>query len=348
MPEFKIATIAIGRDQPPFVIAEAGVHHYGSVESAKTYIGEAAAAGAQAIKFQTYTADKLVTTWAELYWDDPRYKTQYDVFKEKPVLGEAVYAELMAHAANLGIVFLSTPFDVGSASMLAGLGMAAFKIASADLTNLPLIRHVAGFGKPILLSTGASLFAEIETAVRAIQEFHGEIALLHCSLAYPTPLKDANLKRIDALTTRFPDCVIGYSDHTLPQESELACPLAVARGARVIEKHFTLDRSLPGDDHYHAVDPQGLKRLVVNCANAVLLGGTGAEMTDVEQAARRSARRSIVAARPLPRGTVLAPSDLDYKRPGHGLSPADAQDVIGKRLKCDVAYDALITLDLLD
>ncbi len=346
--DFDIGQFRIGGTCDPFVIAEAGVHHYGSLESAKAYIDAAAAAGAQSIKFQTYTADKLVTTWAELYWDDRRYKTQYDVFKEKAGFNAAQYAELAAHAARRDIVLLSTPFDTESASMLNEIGMTAYKIASADVTNLPLIRHIARFDKPVLLSTGASHFSEVEDAVRAIREVHGRIALLHCSLAYPTPLKDANLARIDALAARFPDCVIGYSDHTLPEESELPCPLAVSRGARVVEKHFTLDRRLPGDDHYHAVDPAGLSRLVENCAKAALLPGDGREITEVEQAARRSARRSIVAARPLAQGTVLSGEDLDYKRPGHGLPPSRAESVIGMRLTRDVSYDALILPEMLE
>lgn len=348
MPSFNIGGVPIGGSAGVYVIAEAGVHHYGSVETAKAYIDAAAAAGAQAIKFQTYTADKLATTWAPLYWNDPNYKTQYEVFREKKALSPAEYGSLFEHAGRRGIAFLSTPFDVGSARMLNELGVPAIKLASADITNFPLIRAVAQFRKPILLSTGASTFDEVDAAVKLIAETHSDIALLHCSLAYPTPLRDANLRRIEALAARFPNVVIGYSDHTQPGESELACPLAAFLGANVIEKHFTLDRTLPGDDHYHAVDPQGLARLVENCAKAVMQAGNGAEMTEVEQAARIHARRSIVAARDLSRGSVLAESDLDYKRPGHGLPPSQAAAVIGKRLIRDVAYDGLITADMLE
>lgn len=346
MPGFDIGGVPVGGGV--YVIAEAGVHHYGSVESAKAYIDAAADAGAQAIKFQTYTADKLVTTWAPLYWVEPKYKTQHEVFRQKKALSTAEYVALVAHAAKRGIAFLSTPFDVGSAQMLNELGMPAVKLASADITNFPLIRAVAQFRKPILLSTGASTFEEVDAAVKLIGETHSEIALLHCSLAYPTPLRDANLRRIAALAARFPDVVIGYSDHTQPSESELACPLAAFLGAKVIEKHFTLDRSLPGDDHYHAVDPAGLARLVENCAKAVMQAGSGAEMTEIEQAARTHARRSIVAARDLRRGSVLSEGDLDYKRPGHGLPPSQAAAVIGKRLTRDVPYDGLITADMLE
>jgi len=348
MPGFKIGDVAVGGTAGVYVVAEAGVHHYGSVDTAKAYIDAAAGAGAQAIKFQTYTADKLVTTWAPLYWDEPKYKTQHEVFHQKKALSTAEYVSLFEHAAKRGIAFLSTPFDIGSAQMLNDLGMPAVKLASADITNFPLIRAAAQFRKPILLSTGASTFEEVGAAVNLIRETHRDVALLHCSLAYPTPLRDANLRRIEALAERFPDVVIGYSDHTQPGESELACPLAAFLGAKVVEKHFTLDRSLPGDDHYHAVDPEGLARLVENCAKAVMQSGSGAEMTEVEQAARTHARRSIVAARALSRGRVLSADDLDYKRPGHGLPPSQASSVIGRRLTRDVPYDGLITADMLE
>jgi N-acetylneuraminate synthase len=342
MVSLRIGKTEIGTGHRPYVIAEAGVHHYGSVALAKDYIAAAADAGAQAIKFQTYTAAALTTTWAELYWNDPRYKSQFDVFKEKKSLSTDDYRELADFAAECGIDFLSTPFDIESADMLNALGMPAFKIASADLTCLPLLRHIADFGKPMLLSTGASYFDEIAATVSAIGAINNQIALLHCSLAYPTPLKDANLARIDALKIRFSQHVIGYSDHTRPDESELACPLAAMRGARIIEKHFTLDRSLAGDDHYHAVDPAGLRRLVKNCGDAVAMVGNGAELSDAELPARRGARRSIVAARDLKAGTVLTANDLAFKRPGHGLPPSEYETLLGLRLKRDVVYDGLI------
>ena len=348
MPSFAIGCHEVGQDHAPFIIAEAGVHHYGSMDLAKAHVLHARVAGAQSIKFQTYTADRLVTYWAKLYWDDPRYETQHEVFKTVKSFTEDQYAELFRFAADLGIVFLSTPFDLDSVTMLDELGMGAFKIASADLTNLPLIRKCAATGKPILLSTGAATFDEVDATVRAVREHHDRIALLHCSLAYPTPIQDANLARLDRLRERFPECVLGYSDHTQPGVSELACPLSVARGARVIEKHFTLNTSLPGDDHYHAVDAEGLKRLVKNCNDAFsMTSGAGREMTEAEQPARHNARRSIVATRKLAAGHTIEASDIDYKRPGYGLSPAEADKVIGRRLTVAVDYDELITMDKL-
>jgi N-acetylneuraminate synthase len=343
MPGFEVETHRIAADCPPYVIAEAGVHHYGSIEYAKAYILQARIAGVQAIKFQTYTADKLVTNWAELYWNDPRYKTQYDVFKEKLGFTRDQYAELMRYARELGVTFLSTPFDLDSATMLNELGMPAIKIASADLTNFPLLDHVARFGRPVMLSTGAATFDEIEQAVRVVHAHHDQLVLLHCSLAYPTPVAAANLRRLEKLGQRFPSILFGYSDHTQPGESELACPMAVALGARVVEKHFTLNTALAGDDHYHAVDADGLKRLMKNCRDAFDMLGAGEEVTSVEAAARRSARRSIVAARPLKAGAVLSREDLDYKRPGHGLAPSEAENILGKTLLVDIGYDALIT-----
>ena len=343
MPEFAIAGLPVGPDHPPYVIAEAGVHHYDSLELAKAHVLQARIAGVQAIKFQTYTAKRLTTHWAELYWKDPTFKTQFEVFAAKRGLSHPEYAELVAYAQGLGITFLSTPFDTDSADLLAEFEMAAYKIASADLTNRPLLDHVARKGKPVLLSTGASTFEEIAAAAATVAEAGAPLALLHCSLAYPTPVAQANLGRIRRLAERFgASTVIGYSDHTQPQLSEVACPAAVALGARVIEKHFTLNKHLGGDDHYHAVDAEGLKRLVRDCADAFRMCQGDAEITEVERAARSYARRSIVAARDLPAGTVVQLTDLDFKRPGTGLSPTEVDQVVGRRLLAAVPYDGLL------
>lgn len=341
-PEIRIGSLVIGDEHPPFVIAEAGVHHDNSIELAKALIRAARVAGAHAIKFQTYSADRIAARWAPTYWDSAPGLTQYDIFAERSRLSADDYAELIAYANELGIIFLSTPFDPDAASLLDELGMPAFKIASADLTNTPLLRSVTAFGKPIILSTGASTFAEITAAVQLVRSAGVPLCLMHCTLSYPTRLDDANLRRIEALREKYPDAIIGYSDHTRPSDSELACPLSVALGARIIEKHFTLNPYLPGDDHYHAVDPPGLARLVKGCREAALMTAASVEMVEAEQAARTYARRSIVAARPLPAGTIITPQDIDFKRPGTGLSPTEADRVVGKRLLRDLAADDLI------
>lgn len=345
MTDFDVGGLRVGFDQPPFVIAEAGVHHKNDVALAKEYIRAAHQAGAHAIKFQTYKASRLATRWAPAYWDAEPGRTQHDIFAERDKLGADDYRELFAYAAEVGIVMLSTPFDDESAAMLDSMGMPVFKIASADLTDWPLLRAVAELGKPMILSTGASRFDEVRAVVDRLRPYGVPLALLHCTLSYPTPLAAANLLRITELRRAFGDLPIGYSDHTQPQDSELACPLSVALGARIVEKHFTLDRSLPEDDHYHAVDPAGLARLVRGCADAYTMSSEYAEMTAVEEAARERARRSIVASRKIDRGEVLGADNLDFKRPGTGLSPMQVDAVVGRTAKRALEPDELIRLE---
>lgn len=341
----RIGPHEVGPHTVPFVIAEAGVHHDNSVSLAKEYILQARIAGAHAVKFQTYEASRLVTRWAPTYWDEGSNRSQFDVFADRSQLDRDDYAELFEYASELGIVLLSTPFDGKSAEILADLGMPAFKVASADITNWPLLRKLASYGRPMLLSTGASTLEEVESSVRELSDADISLAVLHCTLSYPTSVADANLRRIRALNERFPDLVLGYSDHTQPQDSELACPLAVALGARVIEKHFTLNKLLPGDDHYHAVDEAGLKRLVKNCADSYKMTSSFREVVDAEKDARKYARRSIVAARELPAGSVLSRGDIDFKRPGTGLPPTAVDQVLGKRLTVSKEEDELIRLE---
>lgn len=366
MTGFEIAGRRVGPEEPPYVIAEAGVHHRNDVELARRYVDAAHRAGADAIKFQTYSADRLATQWAPLYWseateaerrtsqpaDAPRHaggltppRTQHEVFAERSLLCEEDYRSLVEHAEESGITLLSTPFDEDAASMLDRVGVPAFKIASADITHVALLRRVASFGKPVLLSTGASTMEEVAEAARILAEAGVAHGLLHCSLSYPTALEDANLRRIEMLADRFPDAVSGYSDHTLPEETELACPLAVALGARVIEKHFTLDPSLSGDDHYHSVDPGGLERLVRRCRQAAIMTPPPDEMRPCEMPARENARRSVVAARDLAAGAIIGEDDVDFKRPGTGLSPAAVDRVLGRRLTRSIERDKLVRLE---
>ena len=209
-----------------------------------------------------------------------------------------------------------------------------------------MLKHIKQFNKPILLSTGASTFEEIRRTVELLDGV--PIALLHCSLSYPTTVADANLNRIQMLKEEFPHIILGYSDHTQPQDSEITCPLSVGLGVKVIEKHYTLNKYAEEDDHYHAVDQDGLKRLVKNCRDAFLMMQGSVEITDVELEARKFARRSIVANTHLSAGTILKAEHLAYKRPGTGISPTDVNRVIGKHLTQNVEADALITTDLLE
>jgi len=345
--DFFIGDRAITAGAAPFIIAEAGVHHRNSIALAKRLVLEAAVAGADAVKFQTYSAARLAARWAPLYWSDSQ-TTQYDVFSTRSLLSRDDYAELFAYADDVGITLLSTPFDDDAAEMLLDLGMPAYKIASADITNQPLLERVASFGVPVLLSTGASKFDEIARAVSVFARASVPLALLHCSLAYPTLVASANLGRLVRLAEEFPDCHIGYSDHTRPSESLIPCSAAVALGACIVEKHFTLNTALPGDDHYHAVDPVGLRRLVEECHAAYAATRYLGEMTDEELPARQHARRSIVAARDIPAGTALGLQHVDFKRPGTGLPPYRLAEVTGRRLKVDVGYDEQIELNQLE
>ena len=343
MNTIQIDRFLIGPNTPPFIIAEAGVHHHNSVELAKAYILNARLAGVQAIKFQTYKAERIAARWAPTYWDAGSGLTQFDIFADRSKLSADDYRVLFNYANELGVLFLSTPFDEDAASMLNDLGMAAFKIASADITHFPMLRHIKQFNKPVLLSTGASTLDEIREAVELLEGV--PVALLHCSLSYPTAIADANLGRIGALRREFPNQVIGYSDHTQPQDTPFACPLAVGLGAQIIEKHYTLNKYLEGDDHYHAVDQQGLIRLVKDCNDAFVMASRSEEMTDAEKAARQYARRSIVATRDLAAGTVIEFADIDFKRPGTGISPTQVDQVLGKTLQRDLTADSLILFD---
>jgi N-acetylneuraminate synthase len=302
-------------------------------------------AGCQSIKFQTYSADRIAARWAPTYWDSGGAVTQHDIFASRSLLSEADYQRLFDEARALGIMLLSTPFDVDAAGMLENLGMAAYKIASADITNFPLLKTVASFGKPVIMSTGAAEMDEIDAAVKLVSEAGAPVALLHCTLTYPTPIPDANLRKVQALAQRYPDRVIGYSDHTQPQDTPFACPAAVALGARIIEKHYTLNKALPEDDHYHAVDQAGLCRLVKDCKDAFAMTRSFEPVVESEHAARQLARRSIVAAADLPAGTVLETQHVDFKRPGTGLSPAKLDALLGRKLTRAVEADGLISLD---
>lgn len=344
----QIGTKTISDDERPFIIAEAGVHHYNSVELAKTYILQASIAGADAIKFQTYSADRIATVWAPTYWDDPSGATQHDIFAKRSNLIQADYQILFQYASELGIMLLSTPFDPDAATLLSEFDMPAYKIASADLTYFPLLEKVASFGKPILLSTGAATYQEIAQSVAFLQKLEVQFSLLHCVLSYPTQVKDANLQRITKLRTKYPNVVIGYSDHTQPQDSTLACPISVAYGARIIEKHFTLNKLLDGDDHYHAVDPNGLKQLVRDCHDAMTMTKPANEMKESEIPARTYARRSIVAAKNLAAGTTITNEDIDFKRPGTGMSPTRKNEVLGRKLTKSLSKDSLIQLEDMD
>lgn len=341
----------------PFIIAEAGVNFYDTaktrgvtpLEEAKHYIDEAKKAGIDAIKFQSYKANTIVSKNSPAYWDTTKEttKTQYELFLKYDAFGEDEYRALYEYSKEKGIVFLSTPFDYASADYLYDM-VDAYKISSSDLSNLPFIRYIAKKGKPIYLSVGASYMDEVKQAVAVMQEENcPEIALLHCVLSYPCKNEDANLNIIKTLKKEFPDLKIGYSDHTLPDDTMTILTSAFFLGAEIIEKHFTLDKSLPGNDHYHAGDTSDFKKAVDNFKLIeTVLGQEEKTVLPCEEIPRREARRSLVITRDMKAGEILTETDLMAKRPGTGISPDKLAEVVGKALAKDCAEDTVLTWEM--
>jgi N-acetylneuraminate synthase len=332
----------------PYIIAEAGVNHEGSMELAKRLIDEAAEGGAQAIKFQTYKAETIASKDSPYYWDITKEPTrsQFELFKKYDKFWKKEYEELARYCETAGIEFMSTPFDVESANFLNDL-MPVFKISSSDLTNLPFIEHQCKFGKPIILSTGAAYKWEVMQAVETIEKYGNKLCLMHCVLNYPTMDENANLGMIKDMIRLFPDVVPGYSDHTLPKDMH-TLEVATLLGAAVIEKHFTHDKTLPGNDHYHAMDKEDLKHFWSKMERTFGLLGTF-EMTALESEApaRANARRSLVAAKNIPAGKAIEFEDLTWKRPASGISPKDINTVIGKVAARDITEDEVMKWNLL-
>jgi N-acetylneuraminate synthase len=328
---------------PPAIIAEAGVNHEGSIDLARRLVDEAAAGGADAIKFQTYRAETLAVADSPAYWDTTKESTptQRKLFAKYDRLWQEDFELLRRHSEDAGVEFMSTPFDRESAIFLADL-VSVFKVASADITNVPFLRLIASFGKPVVLSTGAATLGEIAAALDILTP-RVPVCLMHCILNYPTAHEDANLGMILDLRTRFPDTVPGYSDHTIPDATMSVPVTAALLGARVIEKHFTFDKSLPGNDHYHAMDLADLRLLRRSLAQAfTLVGDASKHPLPSEDPARRYARRSLVAARDIPAGQLITEDDLTWKRPATGISPAAIDEVLGRRARLDIPSDSVL------
>ncbi len=334
------------QNSPVFIIAEAGVNHNGDLQLARKMIAAAAEAGADAIKFQSFRAEKLVTREAmkaeyqKINTGDDR-ETQYEMLK-KLELNEEEHKELMEHCRRMKILFLSTPFDLESAALLEKIGVEAYKISSGDLTDIPLIEAVASCGKPVILSTGMGCLGEVEEAVAAARRMNNEeLVLLHCTTSYPAPYREVNLRAMLTLKEAF-KLPVGYSDHTLGLEIPAA---AVALGARVIEKHFTLDKDLPGPDHRVSLTPGELKAMVRYIRNVEAALGDGCKScTAGEEEAKKIARKSIVAACDIPEGTVITRELLTVKRPGTGLPPGFIKYLLGRKAKTALKKDSLVNL----
>lgn len=334
---------------PPYIIAEAGVNHEGSMEIAKRLIDEAKEGGADAIKFQTYKAHTIASKDSPAYWDTTKEPTlsQYELFTKHDKFWKEEMYVLKEYCDEVGIEFLSTPFDVESATFLNDV-MDVFKISSSDITNKPFIEFMCTFGKPIILSTGASHLHEIQEAVSWIEAKGNPLALLHCVLNYPTPDRNANLGMILGLKKAFPDKIIGYSDHTLPKDMKV-CEMATMLGAVIIEKHFTHDKTLPGNDHYHAMDKEDLKTYKKNLERTFeILGNFQVTSLEDENPARVNARRSLVAKRDIKQGSMITEEDLTFKRPAHGISPKLIREVIGKTALTDIKDDDVLKWNMFE
>lgn len=333
----------------PYIIAEAGVNHEGSMELAKRLIDEAAEGGAHAIKFQTYRADTIASKDSPYYWDLTKEPTrsQHELFKKYDKFWKKEYEALKLHCDKAGIEFMSTPFDAESAHFLNDL-MPVFKISSSDITNFNFIELQCSFNKPIILSTGASNLWEVQEAVDIIEKSGNKLCLMHCVLNYPTPNKNGNLGMIWDLRSKFPQHVPGYSDHTLPQAMEVIHS-SVLLGAAVIEKHFTHDKKLPGNDHYHAMDKEDLKEFWRRWKfTEELLGSFKLEALADEEPARKNARRSLVAAKNIEAGKIIEPADLTWKRPAHGISAKFYKDVVGKKSLVSITEDTVLKWNMFE
>ena len=329
------------------IIAEAGVNHNGDIKLAKKLIDVAVNAGADFVKFQTFNADRLATHAAKKAeyqaQTTDRNETQHEMLRRLE-LTPAMHHELIAHCKMRKIGFFSTGFDIESVDFLASLGQNLFKIPSGEITNLPYLRHIGRLGKPIILSTGMSNMPEIESAIKALEQAgtpRSKITVLHCTTEYPTPMRDVNLRAMKSIQTEL-GVAIGYSDHTLGIEVAVA---AVAMGATVIEKHFTLDRNLPGPDHKASLEPAELKAMVSAIRNIEIALGDGVkQITPSEAKNILVARKSLVASKDIQIGERYSAENLTAKRPGTGISPMRWDEIIGLSANRNYAPDELIQL----
>ena len=346
MMPLQIANRSVGEQHPCFIIAEVGVNHNGRLDLALKSIDVAADAGADAVKFQTFKAEKLVTKSA------PRAKyqeqntgnqqSQFDMLKALE-LSENDHRVIIDRCRERNIIFMSTPFDEESATLLHDLGMPVFKIPSGELTNTPLLRHIAGFHKPMIVSTGMCSLGDVEVAVETIENSgNSQIILLHCVSNYPAAPEEINLRAMLSMKAAF-GLPVGYSDHSLGIEIGLS---SVALGACVLEKHFTLDKTLPGPDHRASAEPAELMHLIQGIRTIEAAMGNGRKAaTESERDTARVARKSLVAAIDIAAGTELSENLIAIRRPGTGLAPMMKPHLVNRRLKINVAAGDLLRLE---
>jgi sialic acid synthase len=344
----EIAGRDIADDTDCYVIAEIGHNHQGSLETCKELFDEAKGCGADAVKLQKRDNRSLFTRefFDKPYENENSFGLTYGEHREALEFGKADYRELQAYADEIGIAFFATAFDHKSADFLADLEMPAYKMASGDLKNIPLLRHVAGIGKPMVISTGAATFEDVERALEAVLDINPQVAILQCTAGYPASWDELDLSVIGTYRDVFPHQVIGLSSH----DNGIAMPVAAyVLGARIVEKHFTLNRVMKGTDHRFSLEPQGLRKMVRDLRRVRRALGDGTKRmyeSEVEPSVKMG--KKLVAARDLPAGHRLEPGDISLKSPGDGLPAYELDHVVGSVLREPVEADATLTLELLD
>lgn len=345
MPHLEIDGVTIGDSTPCYVIAEVGHNHQGSIAKAKEMFVEAQRAGANAVKLQKRDNRTLFTRamFDKPYENENSFGPTYGAHREALEFGREAYQELQAYACELGITFFATAFDEPSADFLAALDMPAYKLASGDLTNTPLLRHIAAFQRPVILSTGGATLAQVRTAVEAVLAINPRLCVLQCTATYPASADEMNLRVIETFRSEFPDVVIGLSDHYNGIAMAVA---AYVLGARVIEKHFTLNHTMKGTDHAMSLEPIGMHKMIRDLQRAAQAMGDGVKrQLPSETPALVKMAKSLYAARDLPRGHRLTAEDLAAKSPGGGVPPAELASIVGRVLSQPLRSDDLLRID---
>ena len=349
--EFFINDKLIGDNHPLFFIAEAGVNHNGSIDLGKQLVDIAVEAGADAVKFQTFKTENIITPGApkstyhvETTGDDNN-QTWYELLKTQE-MSRIMHVDLIEYCNTKGIIFLSTPYDEESVDLLGELDVPAFKIASTDTNNIPLLRYIAHKGRPMIISTAMANMEEVDAAVAAIRaEGLKDIAVLQCTGNYPARLSDSNLRVMQTYREKL-HCIVGYSDHT----PDLINPVAAtALGAKIYEKHFTIDKSLPGPDHRMSLDQNEIKDTIFAIRNTEeSLGNLEKRVLPSEEENRRILRKSLVASQDIYKGSSISRNMIAIKRPGTGFPPSYLESIIGKKAKMDIIKDSILTNEIID
>jgi N,N'-diacetyllegionaminate synthase len=348
---FKIKERQIGNGCPLFFIAEAGVNHNGSLDMGKELIDIALKAGADAVKFQTFNTEKIITLNApkssyhiETTGEDSE-QTWFELLKTQE-MSRSMHVELIEYCNRKGIIFLSTPYDEESVDLLYDLDVPAFKIASTDTSNIPLIQYIARKKRPMIISTAMANMKEVEDAVAAVRsEGLEDIAILQCTGNYPSKLSDSNLRVMKTYRDKL-NCIVGYSDHTPDMINPVA---ATALGAKIYEKHFTIDKNLSGPDHRMSLDPMSLKETIIAIRyTEKSLGSQEKRVLPAEEENRRILRKSLVAIKDISKGSLISKNMIGIKRPGTGLPPSLLEQIIGKKAKIDILKDSILTDEIID